>query len=112
MLSDTYLITFPETTDDQRNRWAASLADALRGIDPSLHVDRVRTNPDAQDFGASLAIALGTASATAIAKGIAAWIARQPGRAVIEISKDGKVRASGIDSPDAARIAEAFAKRT
>jgi hypothetical protein len=111
MSEDQFVIDFCAVQAAEGNKMAGSLADALRGIDPSLKVERVRSTPDSQDFGVSLAIVLGTTSVTAIAKGIAIWLARQPGPAKIEISSEGKVRATGLDSSDAARIAEAFAKR-
>jgi len=56
-----------------------------------------------------LALVVGTAAATALAKGIAAWLARNSG-ARIEIRRKGKVVlvATHLDSKDVSRIAEAF----
>jgi hypothetical protein len=105
-----FVITFPEASIAQANRYAADLAAAIRELDEEVQVEQKRDRQDTQDFGATLAIILGTASVTAVAKGISAWLARQSG-AKIQISADGSVIASNLDSRDAARIAEAFSRR-
>ena len=102
-----FVITFPNTSTAEANRYAADLASTLRELDSQLKVDQQRERPDTQDCGATLAIILGTASVTAIAKGISAWLARHSG-AKIQINADGSVVASNLDSRDAARIAEAL----
>jgi len=103
------LLSFADSSTADGNRFAASLAEALRDVDNSVVVNRVRERSDTQDFGASLAVVLGTAAATAIAKGIAAWLARNSG-ARIEIRRRGKVIlvASHLDSKDVPRLAEAL----
>ena len=73
-------------------------------------LSRKRARNDTQDLGASLLLVLGTASASAIAKGIARWIAKNGG-ARIEISANGTVVASNLESGDAAKIAAAFSPR-
>jgi hypothetical protein len=49
---------------------------------------------------------LGSASAVAIANGIAGYLKR--GRGEIQISKNGTVVAKNLDSGDVAKIAQAF----
>jgi Effector Associated Constant Component 1 len=110
MLVEPFFITFPGASMDDANRYAADLADCLKEIDQDVAVEQRRAREDTQDFGATLAIVLGTASATALARGVAAWLARHSG-AKIQISTDGTVLASNLDSRDAARIAEAFSRR-
>jgi hypothetical protein len=112
MSSDEFTISFPDLSTAEGNRASGSLLNQLREVDPTLVAHQARSNKDSQDFGATLILVLGTASVTAIAKGMAAWISRQPaGRGSITISHDGAVVAEHIDSGDVARIAEAFAKR-
>jgi hypothetical protein len=112
MPTDPLTITFSGTSTAEGNRLAGTLGDALRDLDPRIIVQRNRERPDAQDFGASLAVLLGTAAATAVAKGIAAWLARNSG-AQIEIRRNGKIilLASGLDSKDVPRIAEALSSQ-
>jgi len=107
--TESFIVSFPDATSAEGNRFANTLADALRDADQNVVVDRQRERPDTQDFGASLAVILGTAAVTALAKGIAAWLARNSG-ARIEIRLKGKVvlTATHVDSKDLPRIAKAF----
>ena len=108
-MEDNYTISFVGTSTAQGNQYAESLMRALRDTDPNLALERQRTRDDSQDFGASLALVLGTASVSAIAKGVARWIAKNGG-AHIEIAANGTVIATNLQSGDAAKIAEAFSR--
>jgi hypothetical protein len=112
MPSEPLIFSFPDASAAEGNRLAANLADALRDVDPGITVDRRREQADTQDFGATLAVVLGTAAATALARGIASWLARNSG-ARIEIKRNGEVilSASHLDSKDVPRIAEAFSPK-
>ena len=111
MAEEPFIISFPRVPIDQANQYAADLAAILRSLQKGAVIEVRRTRQDSQDYGATLAVILGTASVTAMAKGIAAWIARNSG-SEIQISHHGDVIAKNLNSGDAARIAEAFAKRT
>jgi hypothetical protein len=110
MRSDPFVITFPGASRAEANRYASDLAAALRDLHNSVAVEQRRDRQDTQDFGATLAVVLGTASITAVANGVAAWLVRHSG-ARIEIAAKGNVIATNLDSRDAARIAEAFSSR-
>lgn len=105
-----FTIKFPSASTAEANRYAADLAATLREVDRNLKVEQTRDRPDTQDFGATLVVLLGTASVTAVAQGVATWLARHSG-AKIQINADGSVIASNLESGDAARIAEAFRGR-
>lgn len=105
--SPQFVIAFTEVSPADANRYAADLAETLHSVHQNVKVTQERTRPDTQDAGTILTIVLGAASVTAVAKGIAAWLARHSG-ARIQISADGSVLATNLDSRDAARIAEAF----
>jgi len=109
MPAESLVITFPQASAAEGNRLAGTLADALRDVDANIGVDRQRARQDTQDFGATLAVMMGTAAATALAKGIAAWLARNSG-AQIEIHRKGEMvlKATHLDSKDVARIAQAI----
>ena len=107
MAESPFVISFPGVSTAEANRFAAELASAIRATDRDVRVEQKRDRPDTQDFGATLAIILGTASVTAVAHGVESWLARHSG-AKIQINKDGTVVASNLDSRDAAKIAEAF----
>jgi hypothetical protein len=112
MSSESLVISFVDASVAEGNQLASSLTDALRDADPMVVVERRRERPDTQDFGATLAIMLATEAATALAKGVAAWLARNSG-ARIEIKRNGEVVlvASHLDSKDVPRLAEAFSSR-
>jgi hypothetical protein len=110
MPQEPFIITFPDASLAEANKYASDLAASLRDLDQSLRVEQRKDRPDTQDFGATVAIILGTASVTAVAKGVAAWLAGNSG-AKIQINADGSVIASNLDSGDTAKIAEALAKR-
>jgi hypothetical protein len=110
MQQEPFIITFREASVAEANRYATDMAASLRDIDQNLSAEQRRDRSETQDFGATVAIVLGTASATAVAKGVATWLARNSG-AKIDITVDGNVIASNLDSRDAAKIAEVFAKR-
>jgi len=103
------VVSFVGASAADGNRFAGSLSDALRDLDSTIQVERVRERDNTQDFGASLAVILGTASAITLAKGIASWLAHNSG-ATIEIRREGQVvmRASHLDSRDVPKLAEAL----
>jgi hypothetical protein len=102
-------ISFGDATLAEGNRFAGSFAETLRELDPTIQVERVRERADTQDFGASLAVILGTTAVTALAKGIASWLARNSG-AKIEIRREGQLvmTASHLDSADVPKLAQAL----
>jgi hypothetical protein len=113
MSAESLIISFGDASTAEGNRLASTLAEALRDVDPSIVVDRKRERADTQDFGATLAVIVGTAAATALAKGIAAWLARNSG-ARIEVRRRGEVVlvATHLDSKDVPRIAEALSRKS
>jgi hypothetical protein len=114
MSAEPLIISFGEEASvAEANRLSSTLAEALRDIDPSIVVNRQRERADTQDFGASLAVFVGTAAATALARGIAAWLARNGG-ARIEMRRNGEVLlvATHLDSKDVPRIAEVLSRKS
>lgn len=61
----------------EANRIAGDLEDWLAQETPAINMARIRDNVLDQDFGATLAVILGTTAVTALAKGIANWLARR-----------------------------------
>ena len=98
---------FGDSTLAEGNRYAGSLADMLWGFDPAIQVGPLRERVETQDFGARLAVILGTAAVSALAKGITSWLARNSG-AKIEIRRDGQLMmtASHLNSADVSKLAE------
>jgi hypothetical protein len=112
MSTDSLVISFGDASTAEGNRLAGTLCDALRDADRNVVVNRHRDRADTQDFGTSLVLVMGTAAATSLARGIAAWLARNAG-ARIEIKRKGEVVliASHLDSIDVSRIAAALSAK-
>lgn len=74
-----FIINFPDASLAEANKYSSELAVFLRALDPNLSVEQCRDRSDTQDFGATIAVILGTASVTTLANGIATWLARNSG---------------------------------
>jgi hypothetical protein len=105
-------INFPDTDPRSAHDYADSLLSDLKQ-DPDLHrilnIDGsrvVRNDREAQDFGATLIVALGTPAVILLAKAIKSW-AERTGQTTIEL--DG-VRIENIRSRDAASILRALGR--
>jgi len=109
MGTDLFTVRFPNVSAADANRYAVDLSETLRELERGIVVEQRRDRSETQDFGATLTIVLGTASVTAVANGIAAWLRRNSG-ARIEIDSRGAVVARNLDSRDAAKIAAAFSR--
>lgn len=107
-MSDDVLISFPGSTIADANKLAGSLTLAIRDSDRNISVDRRRSNLESLDGGATLAIILGSAAATSVARGIAAWVARHAGTTIRIHSKDGLwVDVKNASGQDTAQIVQA-----
>lgn len=109
MVENTLEISFEGTLASEASMLAADLEHDLRYAAPEAEITLQKSNPNAQDFGSTLVLVFGTPVAILLAKAVAAFLARNSG-ATIVITKDGDVVAKNLNSQDAARIAEAFAK--
>jgi hypothetical protein len=105
--SETFIVKFPAVTTDEANKLASSLADELNEIAGLDKAQPARDNPETQDFGATLILVLGTASVTAIARGIEKWLARA-GTTVEIHTASGKVVMKDVQGKDAVAIAKAL----
>ena len=106
-----FVIRFPQADAADANIYARDLADFLKteiAADKGLRAEPERSNRQAQDFGATLVLILGTAAATAIAKGIQAWLKGHTGARMEIVTDKGKLLVSNVESKSAAEIAKAF----
>lgn len=101
-------IAFPEKTPDVAGRIADSLAKEIgrevkiegRPVVPKV----VRANPEAQDFGATLVLVLGTPAIIILARAIVAW-AKRTNNSYIELNG---VRITNLESRDVADVVTAL----
>ena len=104
----TIRIRFPGMELGDAGMAAESLREQIEDETSEVDVGVEKDNPDTMDFGATLAIVLGTPAALALAKGIANWMARERSAIEIEIgSEKVTVKASGTINENVARIVEA-----
>jgi hypothetical protein len=108
----TLTVIFPAASKASGNTLAASLEEAV-SIDLSrARVDatakRRRVDPEAQDFGASVALIFGAPAVVALAKALYTWLARNSGVSITLKTASGEVVAENLDSKDAAAVAAAI----
>jgi hypothetical protein len=84
---------------------AESLRQTLLDIDPTIEAERVRTDPTAMDFGASLAVVLAAPAIGELAKGIANWLGRIHTSKLTIVDSDGSTIVENISARDAADLA-------
>jgi hypothetical protein len=104
----TMILSFTGATTDEGNRYASDLKDFLADIGSGARIEKRRERDDTQDFGATLVLVLGTAAASTLARGIAAWLQRNSGARITVKNANGELTAEGLDSKDVARIVEAL----
>lgn len=91
-----------------RTELANSLENHLTSSTADIKVSRRREDFDSMDFGATLAIILGTASITALAEGIATWIKQRNGATVTIIVGSNVLKIESASLEEAQRIIELF----
>lgn len=106
----TFLIRFEDVSVAEANIKARNLRYAILEAVPEMQVSVLKENEGTQDFGTTLVLVLGTQAVIELCKGIAGYLSRDRGRITIEAN--GKVVAEGLSGNDAARIAEAFNKKS
>jgi hypothetical protein len=104
-----FQISFETTDQAEALRLANELEQDLLNSG-SVEVSRRKDRADSQDFGSTLVLLFGTPVAIGLAKAVATFLQRHSG-ASIRITEAGEVIASNLDSRDASRIAEAFARK-
>lgn len=91
-------ISFPGSAPADAVRLAGDLVAHLRSTAPDVEAQTVSASADAMDFGASVALVIGTPAALALVKGIADWIRRQGDPELVIKTKKGEVTVSrGLD---------------
>jgi hypothetical protein len=109
--SPQYHIRFLGMTAAEADTAAADMAAFLKDAvtdRQQFQVDRQRTKPGSQDFGATLVLVLGTAAVTAVAKGVRSWLTAHTGTSIEITDERGHVVATNVDASSAAEIAKAW----
>jgi hypothetical protein len=104
-IEKTIKISGPDLADSQL--LTADLMSSIKLMTPDISVERGKGGAETMDLGTILTVVLGSAAVTAVAKGIADWLRRQP-KAKITIYSNGKLEAENISSADAVKLTEIF----
>ena len=107
MTKQHFIINFDHASRDEAGIYADDLRNTLLDAgDGEIEVEKQQTDPNSQDFGATLVLILGTPAVIVLAKGIKDWLGRNPNASITVETVEGKVVATGVTSADAASIAD------
>ena len=101
---ECFYITFDTTLADA-NRLAEDLQDYIERTE-GVKLERIKDNENAQDFGATLVLVLGTPAILAIARGIQTWLGKRNNVTVTVKTPKGEIKATGVSGKDIPRILE------
>ena len=109
-----YIVSFPDSTLDLAGLYSRELSESvLDNVPPSsVEVRILRTDPQYQDPGSTLALVLNTGAivglGTAVGRGIAAFLRRNSGVKIIVRTDKGEMLVGPIDSRNVAEVVKAF----
>jgi hypothetical protein len=104
-----FVIRFPGASGTEADAYANDLRRALSDLDEHLKVEHQRSRVGVEDRDPALVMILGAVSTSALAHAIAAWLERHHGVS-LQISRDGSVITSNLDSGNSKRLVELFGK--
>jgi hypothetical protein len=106
MSEQTYIIEFCDASKADANIYADQLRDALLDAAPDVRVEPRRADRGAQDFGATLVLALGAPAVIVIAKALGDWLKLHHSVSVDIKTPDGSYVAKNITAKDARQLAK------
>ena len=113
METQSFTVSFIDSTVAEMNGYAEDLRGELSEAHDDVRVDRRRHDPEAQDFGATLVLVLGTPAIVAVAKALHTWLSRN-NTAIVTIERlDGqKLVVRNLESKDVPTTVAAFMEPT
>src|SRR5579864_6770727 len=106
MEKQTYTVTFEGVSPSDANRYAEELRNALLDATADITVQRKRENPQAQDFGSSLVLILGTPAAAAVVTAVGSWLQMRKNASLSWKSADGEINIQNISSKNVVELAQ------
>lgn len=101
-----FVISFPEEPVARANDFTAELREVVLDSHPDARAERRKDDPSTQDFGATLAVILGTPAVIVVAKGIQAWLRAHHGVKLHIKRCDGTIVAENLTGDQAIELAE------
>ena len=99
-------ITFEEVAASDANRYAEELRNALLDATADITVERKRENTQAQDFGTSLVLMLGTPATAAVVTVLGNWLRLRKNASLSWKSADGEITLKNISSKNVVELAQ------
>jgi hypothetical protein len=100
-----YLIQFGDASGADANVYADQLRDALLDAAPDVSVETRPADPESQDLGSILILALGTPAVIALAKALGDWLKLHHSVSVDIKTPDGSYVAKNITARNARELA-------
>lgn len=101
-----YIINFNGVSDAEANIYAEELRNVLLDASSDIEVERRRSDPFTQDFGATLVLVLGTPAIVTITKALGDWLTRCSSAEITIKTDNGEIIGKNIKSKDIIRITE------
>lgn len=105
MDQQSYIISFNGVSSAEANLYAEELRDLLLDAGSDIEVDRKRDDPSTQDFGATLALVLGTPAVAAIAKALGDWLVLRRRAGITIKTANGEIVGTNLTSEDVMKLA-------
>jgi hypothetical protein len=111
MTTVIYEFSVEGVTYDKAERYLIELRDALLDASKDVSVRRVKRDPSTMELGSVLVVIVTSATATAIARGVADWL-RKRNDAHIKIRDETRnIEVGGLTAKDAMRVLEIIAHK-
>jgi hypothetical protein len=101
-----YTIRFSHGSLRDQNISASELGKILTSVQGVTEVVQHKEQPGTMDFGASLAVVLGTGASVALAKGIADWLRGHRKAMITIVNESGKIVVENVTGAEANKILE------
>jgi hypothetical protein len=105
-------IGFDSASAVEAGKYADELRRYILDAAPEVEIERIRTDPEAQDFGTSLAVILASPAIIAVAQGIRMWLARRSSSKVKLKVGNRVLEVDNIRARDAATLAHELSAMT
>ncbi|GHO57856.1 hypothetical protein [Ktedonobacter robiniae] len=102
----SYIINFENASPTDASRYAEELRNVLLDQVDDIKVQRKRSNTQAQDFGTTLVLILGTPAVVTAATTIGSWLQRRNAATLTLETPNKKIIVQNVTGKDAARLAE------
>ncbi|MBL7488590.1 hypothetical protein I6A60_26765 [Frankia sp. AgB1.9] len=110
MTEHRLLLQIERAPNGEKSRMARELRDFILDEEPEADIEFMRSDPEAQDIGATLILILQTPSIGAVALGVRSWLARRSTSEVVFKSGESSLSVDKISSRSASELGKQLAE--